>query len=270
MFAVLRSVLLALPLLLCLACAIEPDAQRAASSEGARDRSVRNGLPVSAEGLRGVGGILMVDSAGVIRSLCTGTLIGPRVVLTAKHCANTSYALYFTQNAELFRPSGYPYVLVTSRRLHPSADIAVLQLASSIPLPSYFPVGTRPLSKCTTRAQVAGYGEAGSPPYRYAGPVGIKRQGTIRFLDRLPAFSFVGNALRFVAQDDYRSCPPDNSPGMGHITCGGDSGGPIFVSGTIVGVVSAGNSQHCMNVSESYFVNMESYASWVNGFRFGW
>jgi hypothetical protein len=159
---------------------------------------------------------------------CTGTLVAPRVVLTAAHCVENTDApqvLSVVFASETARALGRERVRAVAGRLHPdwragAHDLGVLILAEDAPVP---PVPLRgaplPADVVGRTTRVVGFGLDDE------GRTGLRRSGTARVTAVDPgAFSI------------------ELAPAM---SCGGDSGGPSFleVDGTehLVGVTSFGD-----------------------------
>ena len=142
-------------------------------------------------------------------TLCTGTLVAPRIVVTAAHCLNTADAaqvMAVTFAADVATAGDADRVRVIDARLDPawtsgSDDVALLRLAQDAPVAPATLDLVNP-ANASASVSVVGFGvdDAGNTGRRLSGSalVGAVRAGDF----------------------DISAAPA--------MTCGGDSGGPAF------------------------------------------
>jgi MYXO-CTERM domain-containing protein len=196
---------------------------------------------------------LTVSDWGQTFSFCSGTVIGPRAVLTAGHCIDES-GISPSQMKVFFGTSvgdGSTSIQVTSATVHPQYyvrndgapmnDVAVVTLAQDAPVQ---PVAWQrtPLPDITGKTvTLVGYGVTNAA--RQSG------DGTRRVVD-----------LQVVNYDETFIYYGDGQRG----TCQGDSGGPMFadMNGTltIVGVTSWGD-QSCVQLGGN--TRVDTYAAFI-------
>lgn len=200
---------------------------------------------------------LTVRYGGQYESVCTGTLIAPKTVLTAAHCIyaygqNAPYYVTFgTYSAQPTRA-----VQVVSQTRHPSYnqsawDFGLLRLASPVLDVTPFPMNETPITQSMIGRSIrhVGFGLTSA-----GGQVsGTKREVTY--------------PLREVRNYTIES------GASGKQTCQGDSGGPAFMimpgetTEKLVGVVSYGD-QDC--AYEGYDGRVDVAASWIRSTMSAW
>jgi secreted trypsin-like serine protease len=178
--------------------------------------------------------LLALDAQGQIIGFCTGTLVGPKLVLTAAHCVDDTigaagFAAYFGTDITIETDPGFRFITAAaSLAVHPAwdpanvtagNDIAVLQLADTVPI-TPIRVRTAPLTNADRGkpVELVGWGITGGGKE----DLGVKR--------RVVSTMFDFDAKLIAIGDNVTN------------TCSGDSGGPAFFEGRVIGVTSFGDA----------------------------
>ena len=212
-----------------------------------------------------------VSGGGFLRNFfCTGTLIHPKVVITAKHCISrtsigdldpNAVALAVDRESEISKET----IIRLSRIIeHPTEDVALLILRR--------PSTVEPVARATAsetgtadRVELVGYGN--SNPNGTMG-FGIKRQINVPMQvvrkgaeDLTDAESTLGfnSFTEFVA----------GRKGSGKDSCNGDSGGPayIMVGGErkLAGATSRASDEAMDNCGDGgVYVRVDGLAGWID------
>ncbi|WBB69458.1 snapalysin family zinc-dependent metalloprotease [Micromonospora sp. WMMD812] len=187
----------------------------------------------------------------VYLSGCTGSLIKANWAVTARHCPTPSSV----RVGSIYRNSGGTVVGVVRGVNHPSTDVKLLQLSSSVsqapaPIPSTS-------GAVGTATRIIGWGQTCAP--RGCGPA-----PTVAYeLDT----SIVSDSRCAGINGPYEICTNNTNGNSG--ACYGDSGGPQVrrVNGVwnLIGATSrAGNNNPTCATAPSIYGDLPSIRSWIN------
>jgi hypothetical protein len=234
---------------------------------GANDKIV-NGLRTSR--FPTAGAFLKGDAEATLGSHCTGTLIGCRTFLTARHCVASDthpgdaakpaeYAKYriFLQHAGMFDVAA---IATRPDYRFPFADLAVVTLGSAVDGVTPTPINSGTAVAAGTEGIIVGFGRSGGTRSDY----GIKRTGFV-------TTAACDETDKKLVCWDYD--PAGAEPGEASNTCNADSGGPLFIEDAaaspsrrvLAGVTSGGTRSDCLRNDHSYDVDVGQFADWIDG-----
>jgi hypothetical protein len=220
-----------------------------------------------------VGVIRFFDEDGNYLHRCTGTLIAPKVVLTAGHCTfgTASAEAWFTETAPStaevlsgnYTPgtTGTPYT-------HPNyddfatfpntSDVGIVVLDKAVrDVSTYGSLPTVGLAETLYKHElftIVGYGVQDVQPVQVAE---VRRlQATVKLVSLQSGYS-QGFNLQL-----------SSNPGQPHQggLCFGDSGGPVLYGTTILAVNSFVINANCAGAGFSYRIDQPQILSWIQGF----
>ncbi len=187
----------------------------------------------------------------VYTSGCTGTLIKSNWMVTAKHCPTPSSVRVGSIN----RTSGGTVVRVSRAVNHPSIDVKLFQLASSV---SYAPAPIPTSSGAVgTATRIIGWGQTCAPRGCGSAPTVAHELDT----------SIVADSRCSGINGPYEICTNNTNGNAG--ACYGDSGGPQVrrINGVwnVIGATSrAGNNSSTCATAPSIYGDLTSIRSWIN------
>jgi secreted trypsin-like serine protease len=222
----------------------------------------------------------VADIEGDVFRVCTGTVVAPRLILTAAHCAENietgvlseaSGYKVVTRNLDWAAPPTDKQISTVSRvtvypfyepigLLEGWGDAALLELSSPITAPP-IPLASSAQAQLWqpgTRAQIAGWGDTYPGQATFSevlhwAPTVI--QGSEWCHSQFGGFLPLGQLCTID--------PPNYQTGG----CGGDSGGPLLVTssgGTVeVGILVLG-TETCSTAAATVYTRAELVASWVD------
>jgi len=227
-----------------------------------------------------VGLAAFFDADGNFIHRCSGTLIAPRVFLTAGHCTYSGFGVvaarvWFDSEVTPETVPGYPFSggVTGTPYAHPDflkdfpnlSDVGVVYLDEPVEMETY---GALPdlgvLDELATRRgpdypyfTVVGYGRQSIKPELQVDRV--RYQGTVSLIN-------LGNAWTDGFNIQF-TCNPGEGHGSGGV-CFGDSGGPVFLGDTniVVAVNSFVANFNCKGVGFAYRVDIANSQDFIDLF----
>lgn len=236
--------------------------ERAGATDRAPTGRVAQGIVNGTPDTAGSNAVIFIMMNGSRQDFCTGTLIAPNLVITARHCVSD---ISETSECGTFTKQMSPSSLSIAVGVNPGArvatatkiivdtakgnsgcsnDIALFQLDHDVAGAVVSKVRLSQL-KVGEAAHTAGYGDDGS---------GTPTQG--RYVKNGIKIDSVGPASYSYQTKNGQTLPVNLPVGevvTGESTCFGDSGGPLFdAAGNIVGVTSRGIDEECVDRPSIY------------------
>jgi hypothetical protein len=229
-----------------------------------------------------VGAYVAKLEGGKLRPVCSGTLISPKVFLTAGHCTEfdiehnlpvyVSFDPTYNPGASKLI-KGTPYLHPEARIVKPKAsdaryDVGVVVLNEPVRMATYGALpdaGLVDTLKEGQRLTTVGYGttgyeiDGGAPPRPQLVYPEDRYRATVRL--EKPNDSAVGDMF-------VKTTGVSLIKGKGEAPCEGDSGGPLFVGDqqTIVGVTSFHRAPVCRGPEYYQRVDLPRVLKWVRSF----
>jgi hypothetical protein len=221
-----------------------------------------------------VGLVVFYDATGTPTHRCSGTLLSPRVFLTAGHCTFETASAQVWFQERVTAATGYPLTggVTGTPYTHPN-------FTGELTVPATYDIGVVVLDKRVTM-----------PAYGRLPREGVLDDLAIKRGEQDVTFTVVGYGLQQVKPREMREVTrlkatvkltnlssmltdgfnlhTSNAPGTGGGTCFGDSGGPVFLgnSATVAGVNSFVLNQNCKGASFAYRVDTADSLAFVEQF----
>jgi secreted trypsin-like serine protease len=212
-----------------------------------------------------VGGVLTQDFPDCcavgdsLQYFCSGTLIAPNIVVTARHC--TSSTQVFIGGGDVRQPASGETIRIKQEFAHPSADIRVFVLEHDSTITARRVARGAEIDKAQ-EGIVVGFGTI-----NLAGTIGFGRKRMVR----VPIVSL---SCSLPTDQDRFGCQPGIELVAGHRglrkdTCHGDSGGPLYIENAngdilLLGATSRGARNAVNECGDGgIYVRVDQFLDWI-------
>ena len=199
---------------------------------------------------------------------CSGTLVGPNVVVTAGHCVDFATRVFFGYDIS----KAGKQVAVKKRVRHPEYhgtrhnDVMVLVLAEDVVTVDPRPIATKAQTDAATDGRVVGFGSVD--------PAGVFGYGIKRMVDVPIASANCVGKVDGKADTTSYGCDRNlelvaGRPLLERDSCKGDSGGPFYIAGPhdtwlLAGATSRSTDSAMHTCGDGgIYVRLDRYRAWI-------
>lgn len=184
---------------------------------------------------------------------CTGTLLSPNYVLTARHCvANVSKIHVHYSTGEYNHPSkNYDIVKPDAILRAPKADMALLYISQAHVLNAYPSLDLAYEALAGDKGTIQGYGIHGEDETNFDKDALYQAQVQIKKTIYNP-YSYAGDNGEYIAVKRVTG-----------ISNQGDSGGPLLVNGKIVGVLHGSHTLYFGGPIYKLYASVKQNKQWI-------